>query len=100
MLVIDVQGFYAPQIHADVELTGTLTQATSRVLSSSRPATGQYSITVDRNVSTCSADATPDGSGAFVANAVTNSGNTVTVYTYNSSTGAATNIRFTLTVVC
>lgn len=100
MLVIDVQGFYAPQIRGQVELGGTLTSSTSRILSSSRPATGQYSVTIDRNVSTCSANATPDGSGNFLASAVTGSGNTVTVYTYDADTGTATNIRFTLSVTC
>ncbi len=57
MLVIDVQGFYAPQIQATVNLDGTLGDHTSRVVSSSRPATGQYTVTVDRNVSGCVASA-------------------------------------------
>ena len=100
MLVIDVQGFYAPQIRGQILLDGSLSSSTSRILSSSRPATGQYSVTIDRNVSTCSANATPDGSGNFLASAVTTAGNVVTVYTYDADTGTATNIRFTLSVTC
>lgn len=99
MLVIDVQGYYAPQIQATVGIAGGLTNNTSRVLSSSRPSTGQYTVNVDRNVTNCSASATPNGSGSFIASAVPN-GNAVTVYTYRTDTGAATNITFRLTVTC
>ena len=100
MLVIDVQGYYAPQIHAEVGLAGGLNSQTSRVLSSSRPATGEYLLTIDRNVAGCSATATPNGSGSFIASAVPGSGNTVTVYTYRTDTAAATNITFNLDVTC
>ena len=100
MLVIDVQGFYAPQIRGQVALNGSLSSSTSRILSSSRPATGQYSVTIDRNISTCSASATPDGSGNLTASAVTGGTNVVTVYTYDADTGDPTNIRFTLSVTC
>ena len=98
MLVIDVQGFYAPQIQAHVELNGALTSSTSRVLSSSRTGVGTFQVVVDRNVSTCAASASPDGSGAYQVSAVP-SGNTVNLYAYNSS-GALTDIRFTLDVTC
>lgn len=100
MLVIDVQGYYAPQIHAELNLDGTLASQTSRVLSSSRPSTGNYTVTVDRNVAGCSASAAPNGSGPFIASAVPGSGNTINVYTYNTTTGASTNITFNLDVSC
>ncbi|WP_421119585.1 hypothetical protein ACE2AJ_19820 [Aquihabitans daechungensis] len=100
MLVIDVQGFYAPQIQAVIGLDGSLGDHTSRVVSSSRPATGQYTVTVDRNVSGCVASANANGSGPFIANAVPGAGNTVTVYTYRTNTGDPTNITFLLDITC
>ena len=100
MLVIEVQGFYAPQIHGEVNIDGTLASQTSRVLSSSRPATGNYVITVDRNVAGCSASAAPNGSGSFIASAVPGTGNTIDVYTYATNTGNPTNITFNLDVSC
>jgi hypothetical protein len=100
MLVIDVQGFYAPQIRGRVEIDGSLTSSTSRILSSSKTGTGIYQVNVDRDVLGCAASATPDGSGNYIASAVPQSGNKVIVYTYAPATGTATNIRFMLSVTC
>ena len=98
MLVIDVQGYYAPQIQAHVGVDGSLVSGSPRVVSATRTTTGTYQVTLDRNVSECAAEASPDGSGGFIASA-SPAGTTVTVYTYNL-TGTATNIRFTLNVTC
>ncbi|WP_076259221.1 hypothetical protein [Intrasporangium flavum] len=97
-LAIDVNGYFAPQIQAHIELDGTLTSATPLVTSSSRPGTGVFVANVARDVSACAAHADPDGSGGYISSAVP-SGSTVTIYTYNLA-GTPTNIRFTLSVTC
>lgn len=98
MLVIDVQGYYAPQIQAHVEIDGSLTSGSPRVVSSSRTSTGVFQLVLDRNVDGCSSNASPDGSGGYIASAYT-SGNKVTVTTYNLA-GTAVSIRFMVHVAC
>ncbi|GAA5034033.1 hypothetical protein GCM10023258_34410 [Terrabacter aeriphilus] len=97
-LAIDVNGYFTPQIQGHVELDGTLTSGTPLVLSSTRLATGVFQLTTARDVSRCAAHAAPDGSGAFVANAVP-AGRAVNVYTY-ALNDTPTNIRFTVSVTC
>jgi len=99
MLVIDVQGFYAPQIQGHVNLNGTLGETTSRVLSVSRPATGSYTAVMDRDVDDCSATASPDGSGNYLISAVPN-GNEVDFYAYDADAGTLVNIFFSFHVTC
>jgi len=99
-LVIDVQGYYTPPIHAVVNLDGTLSNGTSRVLASAKVSTGQYRVDIDRPVVGCTATANAYGSGTFFANAVPN-GSSVYVYAYNASgAGALTNITFEVDVSC
>ena len=52
-VIIDVTGYYAPQMAGFVQADGTLTYTSGRVLSSSHPSTGNYDVTFDRDVSQC-----------------------------------------------
>ena len=98
MLVIEVQGYYASQIQASINADGTISTGSPRVLSSVKNSVGTYTLTIDREVSSCAADANADGGGTFILNAYTGS-NTVTIYSYQP-TGAPTDVFFTATVLC
>ncbi|MTD15470.1 hypothetical protein GIS00_16160 [Nakamurella sp. YIM 132087] len=58
-LVIDVTGYYAPQMAAFVDVDGSLDWGTTRAVSSSRSSTGNYTVTFDRNISRCAFQVTP-----------------------------------------
>lgn len=58
-LVINVNGYYAPQMAAFVQGDGTLTYTTGRVLSTVHNSTGNYQVNFDRDVSTCHFQVTP-----------------------------------------
>jgi len=60
-LIIDVTGYYAPQLAGFVEQDGTLTYSSGRITAVSHPSTGNYDIIFDRNVSQCSFQVTPYG---------------------------------------
>jgi len=49
-LIIDVTGYYAPQLAGFVEQDGTLTYSSGRITAVSHPSTGNYDILSDRNV--------------------------------------------------
>ena len=49
-LIIDVTGYYAPQLAGFVEQDGTLTYSSGRITAVSHPSTGNYDILFDRNV--------------------------------------------------
>jgi len=99
MLVIDVQGYYAPQIQASIDAAGAVEDGTARVLSSTRTSTGNYQVTIDRSVTGCVVSSQPNGSGTFIVNGSA-SGNKVFASAYNTSTGALTNMFWQLTVTC
>jgi hypothetical protein len=58
-LVVDLTGYYAPQMAAFVALDGTLQFATPRVTAASHVSTGNYIVTFDTDVSRCSFAVTP-----------------------------------------
>ncbi|KQX06420.1 MULTISPECIES: hypothetical protein [unclassified Leifsonia] len=98
-LVIDVTGYFLPQISAKVSGTGDLTTASSRVLSATQFSTGIFRVTLDAPADGCVAVASPDGSGAFTASAII-IGYTVTIYGYSTVSGDLVNIRTSLAVIC
>ncbi len=99
-VVIDVLGYYAPPIHAMVASDGSLSSNTSRVVSSVRTGTGTYEITVDRNLTGCSAVASTwpaqNHAGAYV------SGSKIYAYTTNGAVTppAAADLYWYLSVHC
>lgn len=60
-LIIDLNGYYAPQFAGSVEQDGTLTYSSGRTTAVSHPSTGNYDVTFDRNVSECGFQVTPYG---------------------------------------
>ena len=116
-VIVDVTGYYLPQIYAVLMYDGSSTYAdgvyrdgsgnryaTPRVVSSRVTSTGAYEVTLDRDVSGCTPIASVFG-GPFVASS-TISGNHVYAYTYtleantNSPTGSPVNLYWSLQVMC
>lgn len=87
-LVIDVMGYYEPQMAAFVGQDGTLVSATPRVLSSTHASTGNYYVTFDSDVSLCAFFVTPYAYNYTVAVGpdFTNS-NQAHVFIHDESTG-------------
>ncbi len=56
----DVTGYYERQLWAFVDLYGTVLNSSGRVTGTSVEGTGQYTVSFDRNLDTCSATVTPN----------------------------------------
>ncbi|MFD1703100.1 hypothetical protein ACFSCV_08790 [Methylopila henanensis] len=87
-VVGDVTGYYAPQIQVYMNYDGTAYAGTTRILATSKIATGSYKIDVDRNLQLCSVHVNIDG-GYYYASAYP-SGSSVYVSTWSLSGGTAT----------
>lgn len=96
-VVIDVTGYYAPQIHAMIAYNGPVYSGSPRVLLSERLGTGSYRVTVDRDVTNCTPISSIHG-GPFFASAYI-SGGYVYANTYDAA-GAAVDLYWTLDVIC
>ncbi|MTD15926.1 hypothetical protein GIS00_18485 [Nakamurella sp. YIM 132087] len=96
-VVIDVTGYYIPQMEAYILYNGTISDQSGRLLSSTRTAAGTYTLQWDRDVTYCSVQATADYSAKY-ATAYT-SGTYTYVYTFDSA-GAPTDYYFNINVNC
>ncbi len=96
-LIIDVNGYYSPQIQAVLNYNGGIYAGTTRVLSSTNTGTGTYQVAVDRDLTGCTPIASVYG-GPYFATAVV-SGSTVYATTYSAS-GTPTNLYWSLVVDC
>ena len=56
-LIIDVTGYYAPQIEGLLHIDGGLYSGSPALVSANRTATGTYSLVVDRDVTYCAINA-------------------------------------------
>lgn len=102
-LVIDVTGYYLPQIEALVTPTGSIYAGSPRVLSGTHTATGVVTVHVDSDVTYCTPVAHPYYADEYAtAEALTGSDVTVRVWNLDSSTHAETPVDdyFYLTVTC
>lgn len=72
--------------------TGVILAGTGFVVS--KTATGQYTIRIPRSVGLIHATATPDASPGQTANVGTFTSDSFVVYTYSTSTGAASDAAF------
>ena len=101
-VLIDITGYYQPQIEADIFGSGAFFGHSSRVLSVTHTAgTGLYTVAVDRLVEVaCSAVATPVDAGNF-ANAVTET-DLIAVQVWHLAGGTVVNgdDEFNLVVTC
>ena len=95
--IVDVNGYFAPQIHAVLNYNGGVRSGTPQVLSSTHVSTGSYQVSIGRDLTGCTPIASIFG-GAFIASASI-SGNTVYAGTYTTS-GTAVDLYWTLTVLC
>ncbi|MET0313432.1 MAG: hypothetical protein ABW275_03480 [Hansschlegelia sp.] len=60
----DVTGYFAPQIAAEINPSGSIKTATSRLISAERFATGNYKLVFDRDVSSCIPVISPTNPGS------------------------------------
>jgi hypothetical protein len=89
-LVIDISGYYVPPIEGMIFGTGaSLYSGSSRLVSATRNAAGNYTVTVDSNVAYCTPTVT-GYSGYVYTSAYAFDGNNIHVYmwTLNASTHA------------
>jgi hypothetical protein len=104
-VVIDVTGYYVPQIQAYVRLSVTpayIYSGTSRVLSLTNPATGEAVLTFDRTVEQCAAQATPASDNEYASGYTVGNEAIVTAWYLDPTTHAEVkaNIDFNLTLTC
>ncbi len=88
-LIIDVTGYYAPQIEGMINASGGLYSGSPSLLTATRSAVGTYSLTVDRDVSNCSV-AVQAYSYGLDAQAYLFNGTNVSVYSYSRNGGTVT----------
>lgn len=99
-VVLDVNGYYLPQLAAYVETNGALGPGSSRVLSSVRNGTGNYTVTFDRPMAGCSFQVTPYAYNWEVAVGPTGP-NAATIYIHdNVSPYAGHDTSFFITATC
>ncbi|SDO47479.1 hypothetical protein SAMN04515671_1054 [Nakamurella panacisegetis] len=104
-LIVDVTGYYIPQIEGLVTETSTPYNSTSRILSSVRNSTGSFTVTVDSDVTYCTPIVTPYFGTGIYGSAYAFNTNKVQVYLWTlSNTGQPVPSDgtgyFYLTVVC
>jgi hypothetical protein len=96
----DIVGYYAPQIRAHINATGTIRSATSRVLTAEKLSTGYYRITIDREIESCAVNATISG-GTFYISAYTGSnGIYVTTWYLNGTAVQYFDLAYMIVVAC
>ena len=96
--IIDVTGYYIPQLEGVVDDQGAPITRTTRMVTAVRVERGHYQVTWDRDVSKCAVTASIFGQAGFTATLNANSVYT-SVYTTNI-TGALTDYAFQVTVTC
>jgi hypothetical protein len=101
-LTIDVNGYYAPRIAANVSSNGVLGNHSSQVLTAARGSgnpTGVYVVTFNQDVTGCVAQVTPATTG-YVLETVVLNGSAATVVGRAPGTGALADTPTALTVTC
>jgi len=96
-LVIDVTGYYAPQMQALVGPDGTILDQSGRLVSATNNSAGTYTLVWDRNIETCTGHAGGDITGYIMS--VYTSGNTSYVYV-DDNAGTASNYWFNVLITC
>jgi hypothetical protein len=96
-LVVDVDGYYSPQIHAVLSAGGGILSGTPLVLSNTHLGTGSYRVQIGRDLTGCTPIASINGS-AFIASSYI-SGGFVYANTYTTS-GTPLDLYWTLSVFC
>ena len=103
-VIIDVTGYYLPQIQGLLASNSGVFDGTTRILSNTKVSSGTYRVTIDRDVTYCAPSVTTYYGVGVYASATTYNGNVVTVYLWTLS-GNGTPVPFDtsyfyLTVSC
>lgn len=102
-VAIDINGYYAPQLHALIGPSGSVYSGSSRILSATIISTGQYTVTFDQDVSFYTPTVGVFGGVGIFASAATEYGK-VRVFTWyvDSITHESElyNAYFYISVVC
>lgn len=96
-LIIDVSGYYIQQLQAYISSSGTVLDQSGRLVSAIKTGTGTYTLTWDRDISSCSGQASSDLSGYIQS--VYTSGSFSYIYVYNNA-GAATDYWANVVINC
>lgn len=82
-LVIDVNGYYIQQLQAYISPTGTVIDQSGRLVSATRSGVGQYDLTWDRDISSCSGQGSSDLTGHIIS--VYTTGSNAYIYSVNNA---------------
>lgn len=96
-LVIDVNGYYIQQLQAYISSSGTVLDQSGRLVSATRTGTGTYTLVWDRDISSCSGQASSDISGYIES--VYTSGTSAYIYVYNNA-GTASDYWANVVINC
>lgn len=96
-VVIDVVGYYMPQMYAYIASSGSALDQSGRLVSATKTGTGTYTLEWDRDVTNCAGVGSSDLTGHIVS--VYTSGTNTYVYTVNNA-GAAEDYWFNVVVTC
>ena len=101
-VVMDITGYYAPQMQGTISPSGTLYSGTARMVSASHLGTGLFSVTWDSDVTYCTPTVTPYGGAGYYAEAYNFSGTTtyVNVWYLSGSTLTPVDQYVNVTVTC
>ena len=104
-VIVDVTGYYAPQIQGLIDITAKIPYSGStRVLSVTQALPGVFKVKVDSDVTNCTPTVTPDSGVGIYASAYAFNGDIVTVFTWKLGAGGAPAVYdplyFYLTVTC
>lgn len=97
-VVVDVQGYYIAPMAAFIETNGNVIRG-SRVTATTQEGTGTYTVTFDRDISTCSYSASSNYYGDII-NVTSGFDNNSVFVKAVTDAGAAVNIRFFVEVTC
>lgn len=101
-VIVDVTGYYAPQMQAQITAAGIITNGSSRVLSATRVNNGYYAVTWDTDVTRCAVQVTTFGFGTYASQPQL-VGSTAYVYLWSLNATAIpqlTNNAFRMSVTC
>jgi hypothetical protein len=96
----DVTGYFAPQIAVFLRGDGSVVSATTRILKTEGSGSGQYKITVDRNVESCAVQVTPRGGQSGGVAATQDNFIFTGTWTFVNGTPTWTNMAHMVVVAC
>jgi len=99
-LVVDVTGYFVPQIHAVIYPEGAVYGGSKRVLSATRLSAGSYRVTIDRDLTGCTPVVSVHGGPYFASGYESGSFVYATTYQLSGGSPVPTDLFWDLTVIC